>query len=127
MRRPSLFSAVPLLASADLSITTLTTTTVFRAGTSAGVSYSIHNAGPDPASNVIVRFTVVGATAFTPCSDGCSIGDIPAGQSRSFFDQLTFPSTAGQVTMTASVSSSATDPNLADNSVTSNRDGLNRS
>jgi hypothetical protein len=66
-----------------------------------------------------VTFTVTGATESIPCSSGCTISDIRAGQFGSFSEQLSFPATAGEVTMTATVSSSTPDPNAADNSVTS--------
>lgn len=111
--------ATSLHASADLSITNFLTATVVRAGTTGNIFYSIHNAGPDTASHVLVTFTVTGATASIPCSSGCAISDIPSGQFGSLLEQLTFPAEAGLVTMTATVSSDTPDPNPADNSKTS--------
>jgi hypothetical protein len=51
--------APSLLASADLSITASLTDGQFLAGTSQDIYYSIHNAGPDLAPNVILTFTVL--------------------------------------------------------------------
>ncbi|MDP9362121.1 MAG: hypothetical protein M3P29_11785 [Acidobacteriota bacterium] len=111
--------AASLHASADLSITNFLSMKNVRAGTSSTVFYSIHNSGPDKATNVVVTFTVTGATASIPCSGGCAINDIPSGQFGSFSEQLTFPAEAGVVTITATVSSSTPDPNTSDNSQTS--------
>ncbi|MEA2238978.1 MAG: hypothetical protein QOC81_3702 [Thermoanaerobaculia bacterium] len=110
-----LLTAPSLFASADLNIQNFLSVSTVRAGSSIGVFYEIHYSGPDTASNVIVTLTVGGATASMPCSAGCAISDIPSGQSRSITEGLTFPLAAGFVTMTASVSSSAADPNPADN------------
>lgn len=123
MKRLLLFAATiaaapSLFASADLSIRNSLTTTTVRAGSTFGVYYEIHNSGPDTASNVTATFTITGAVASQNCNAGCPIGDIPSGQSRSLYEQLTFPASNGDVTMTASVFSNTPDPNLADNNQT---------
>jgi hypothetical protein len=124
MKRIALFAALvlsttSLFASADLRLTNSITVSSVRAGYGLFVFYDVHNSGPDAATNVVVTFTITGATASGGCAAGCGIRDIPSGQSGSFGEQLTFPATAGVVTLTASVSSSSPDPNPADNSKTS--------
>ncbi|HEX3069114.1 MAG TPA: hypothetical protein VHX14_11105 [Thermoanaerobaculia bacterium] len=124
MKRLAIFaalalSATSLFASADLTLTNSISVSTVRAGYGLFVFYDVHNNGPDTAANVAVSFTITGATASGGCAAGCGIRDIPAGQSGTFGEQLTFPATAGVVTLTASVSSSSPDPNLADNSKTS--------
>src|ERR1019366_4897543 len=108
-------STTSLFASSDLSLTNSITVSTVRAGYGLFVFYNVHNSGPDTASNVVVTFTISGATASGGCSTGCTIRDIPSGQYGTFGEQLTFPATAGVVTATASVSSSSPDPNPADN------------
>jgi hypothetical protein len=112
-------STTSLLASADLSLTNSISVSTVRAGYGLFVFYDVHNSGPDTASNVAVSFTISGATASGGCSAGCTIRDIPTGQYGTFGEQLTFPATAGVVTVTASVSSSSPDPNPAGNNNTS--------
>jgi hypothetical protein len=124
MKRLALFavlalSTTSLFASADLHLTNSITVSTVRAGYGLFVFYDVHNSGPDAATNVVVNFTITGATASGGCAAGCGIRDIPSGQSGTFSEQLTFPATAGVVTLTASVSSSSPDPNPADNSKTS--------
>jgi hypothetical protein len=124
MKRLAIFaalaiSATSLFASADLSLTNSITVSSVRAGYGQFVFYDVHNSGPDAAKNVVVSFTITGGTASGGCAAGCTIRDIPSGQSGTFSEQLNFPATAGVVTVTASVSSSSPDPNPADNSKTS--------
>jgi hypothetical protein len=110
-------SAVPLFASSDLSIT-IESNSAALAGTDGWVSYSIHNAGPDTASGVVVTLAMTGATDVT-CPGVCS-GNIliAAGTTQSLLKRMKFMDEPGTVTITATVSSDAPDPNPADNSVT---------
>jgi hypothetical protein len=109
-------SAVPLFASSDLSIT-IESNSAALAGTDGWVSYSIHNAGPDTASGVVVKLAMTGATDVT-CPGVCSGVLIEAGGTRELIERMTFMDEPGTVTITATVSSSASDPDTADNSVT---------
>ncbi len=111
--------AAPLFADADLSITNESTVTVVLTGTTGSVYYSIHNAGPDTASKILITITMTAATESTPSTFSFPIGsNLPAGKSVSYYSSLPFPATAGEVTLTATVSSGVRDPNPADNSFT---------
>ncbi|HSY50804.1 MAG TPA: right-handed parallel beta-helix repeat-containing protein [Thermoanaerobaculia bacterium] len=116
--------AMPLLADADLSITNESTLTVVRAGANAPIDYTIHNAGPDTASKILITITMTGVTESTPCTSGCTTvsvpisSDLPAGKSVRYYSTLPAPATAGEVTLTVTVSSGVPDPNPADNSYT---------
>jgi len=109
-----LFAASPLFAaSADLTLTAVPpSSTLIRAGSTVFLGFSVHNAGPDAASNVVVAAT---SAADVTCSN-CSLGDIPAGQSRTAFVKLNAPDTPGSVTINATVASNASDPKPSDNS-----------
>ncbi len=74
-------STTSLFASADLSLTNSISVSTVRAGYGMFVYYDVHNSGPDTASNVVISFTITGATASGGCSAGCGIRDIPSGQS----------------------------------------------
>jgi len=71
----------------------------------------VHNAGPDVATNVVVT-----ATSPVDITCDCSITNIPVGQTRTVNVMFTAPDTAGPVTFSATVASSASDPNPSDNS-----------
>lgn len=109
-------SALPLLASSDLSIT-IESNSAALAGSGGFVSYSIHNAGPDNAPGMIVTLAMTGATDVT-CLGVCSGILIESGRTLPVNKQLKFMDKPGTVTITATVSSDAPDPNPADNSVT---------
>jgi len=117
-------AAAPLFGSADLSIRNDSTVTVVRAGGNASVYYSIHNAGPDTASRMLITITMTGSTEPTPCTSGCTIfsfpvlSDLPAGKSVGYYSLLPFPATTGEVTLTVAVSSDFPDPTPADDSFT---------
>ncbi|MBY6205968.1 DUF7507 domain-containing protein, partial [Halomonas denitrificans] len=108
-------------AEADLGITKTGPATAI-AGTTATYSITVTNNGPSDAQSVTVDdptpagYTFSGATA--PCGGGfpCALGTVAAGGSVAF--DVTFsiaPSTLGDVTNTATVSSPTTDPNGANN------------
>ena len=114
-----LFSSRSLFASADLSITkVLPAVSIVRAGMTLYVNYAIRNGGLEKATNIVVTFTVTGATADKPCSAGCPVIDLQNGVSTAFVENLTVPSEAGVITMTATVTGNPSDPNLANNTQT---------
>jgi hypothetical protein len=107
-------ATVPLLASADLTLTAFTAQgTVIHAGFPYSVSFLVRNAGPDVATNVTVSATSTAGS----CSP-CTLGDIPAGQTRFAFVSVTVPDTDATITFNATVTSTTTDPNPSDNSTT---------
>jgi hypothetical protein len=107
------FAAAPLFASnADLTLTSAPPSpTVIRAGVRWFTGFAVHNAGPDVASNVVVTPT---SAVDVTCS--CTLGNIPAGQTRTFTVQFPTPDTPGPFTINATVASDASDPNPSDNS-----------
>jgi hypothetical protein len=109
------FSASVAHATSDLTLTLNATENVVRAGFARDYVWTVRNNGPDPANNVIVASDVSGATASPLCTSGCVIPNIPVGQIRGVGQNVTFPSSAGSVTMTGSVSSDSPDPNPSDN------------
>jgi hypothetical protein len=112
------FSATLAHASSDLTLTLNASQTTVRAGFASDYVWTVSNKGPDPANNVIVTTDVGGADPAPSCAGGCVIPNIPAGQIRGVGQHVTFPRSAGSVTMTGSVSSDSTDPNLSDNRAT---------
>jgi hypothetical protein len=105
------FAAAPLFASnADLTLTSAPpSSTVIRAGVRWFTGFDVHNAGPDVASNVVVT-----ATSSIDVTCNCSLGNIPAGQTRTVDVQFPAPDTPGPFTINATVASSASDPNTGD-------------
>ncbi len=118
MATVAILVAASLHASADLNIKNELSVTTVKAGSILPVFYELRNAGPDKAVNNVVTFTVSGATADKDCTAGCPVIDIFPGGGTSFEEHLTVPSVAGTITMTASLTSSVSDPNLADNTQT---------
>jgi uncharacterized repeat protein (TIGR01451 family) len=112
------FSATLAHAASDLTLTLNASQTTVRAGTGIDYVWLVHNSGPNPANNVIVTTDVSGAGVTPSCTGGCAISNIPAGEIRGIGQHVTFPASAGSVTMTGSVSSDSTDPNPADNRLT---------
>jgi hypothetical protein len=107
-----LFAAAPLVASsADLTLTSAPPSTLIRAGVRWFAGFTVHNAGPDVATNVVVT-----ATSTIDLTCDCSLGNIPAGQSRTANVQFPAPDTPGPFTINATVASGASDPNPSDNS-----------
>jgi hypothetical protein len=112
------FSATLAHASSDLTLTVNASQTTVRAGTGFDYVWVVHNSGPDAANNVVVTTDVSGAGVSPSCTGGCVIPNIPAGEIRGIGQHVTFPASAGSVTMTGSVSSDSSDPNPADNRTT---------
>jgi uncharacterized repeat protein (TIGR01451 family) len=100
-------------------------------GTGLPITYTIvvNNAGPAPASSVIVTDVIPPGTTFTSATPSqgscsgtstvtCSLGTVGSGGSATIVLVLTLPSTTGSVSNTASVTTSNTDTNPANNSAT---------
>ena len=117
-------------AVADLSITKTDAADPVTAGQDQIVySITIHNAGPSDATNVVVNdnlppglalISTIGCSPEDPNGvPTCSLGTIAANSSASFTIVADVPSdTIGNVSNTATVSSSASDSNPANNSAT---------
>jgi hypothetical protein len=117
-----LISATLLHAASDLTLKSNSLESTVRAGFAQDTVWTVHNNGPDPATNVVVTTNVDGAGASPSCSGGCVIPEIPAGQTRAVSQRLTYPLSAGKVTLTGTVTSDGTDPNPSDNHVTATLD-----
>jgi hypothetical protein len=109
------FSATLAHATSDLTLTLHGPESTVHAGFVRDIFWSVQNNGPDPATNVIVTVDAGGASVTPSCSEGCVIPDIPVGQTRFLGQHVIYPSSAGSVTMTASVKSDLSDPNPSDN------------
>ncbi|HEX3070988.1 MAG TPA: right-handed parallel beta-helix repeat-containing protein [Thermoanaerobaculia bacterium] len=112
-------SATVAHASSDLTLTAFGPPAMVRAGFTSISNWSVHNNGPDPATNVIVTIDAGGAVVTPSCAGGCVIPSIAAGKTQVIDQQVMYPLTATTVTMTGSVSSDSSDPNPSDNRATS--------
>jgi Right handed beta helix region/Domain of unknown function DUF11 len=108
--------AMPLLADADLSIVAMPSKTVLTSSTGEGMSFTVRNNGPDVARGVFVTITATGGVS-TQCEKGCMVlgGNVGLGNQQIFFS-VQFPDSPGDVTFTASVTSSTPDPDFSNNS-----------
>jgi hypothetical protein len=114
------FSATLAHAASDLTLMAFPSqTTIVHAGFTNDFNWTVHNNGPDPANNVIVTIDAGGASANPSCAGGCVIASIAVGKTEGIGQRVTYPLTAGSVTMTGSVSSDSSDPNPSDNRGTS--------
>jgi hypothetical protein len=109
--------AIPtaLLADADLSLVAMPPKTVLT-GSSESMFFTLRNNGPDDAKQAFVTITATGGVS-TNCEKGCKFqdGNVVTGDHQFFFG-LVFPDKPGDVTITASVTSSTPDPNPGNNS-----------
>ena len=106
-----------LFADADLIVIPFTSGgTTFIAGVRRGVTFTIHNNGPEAAKDAVVTFTAAGADPAGQCAAGCPVGNgtLPVGDSVVGV-QLDLPDTPGDVIVTTSVTSSTHDPNPDNN------------
>lgn len=123
-------AATNVLANVDLSITKTAGPPPY--GTSSPLTYTIvvANSGPGSAANVAVTDVLPAGTAFvsaTPSQGSCSgtttvtcnLGTIANAASATISLQVTLPSSPGPVSNTATVATSSTDTNPANNSSTS--------
>jgi uncharacterized repeat protein (TIGR01451 family) len=119
-----------IAGNADVSITKTAGPPPY--GTSAPLTYTIvvANAGPSSATGVVVTDILPAGVSFisaTPTQGNCSgtttvtcnLGTIANAATATISLQVTLPSTPGPVSNTATVATSSTDPNPANNSSTS--------
>src|SRR4051794_11406574 len=108
--------SISLFADADLSIVPVTTGNTFVAGARRLVAFTIRNNGPDVAKDVVV--TITGSDEISGnCTAGSPVGNGTMAIGEQLINpSLLFPDTPGDVTVTASVTSSSPDPNSGNNS-----------
>jgi uncharacterized repeat protein (TIGR01451 family) len=116
--------------SADLSITASETPNPVRIGTNLAYTLSVANAGPSPATAVSVVDTLPAGTAFQSATGAgwtcnhnsgtvtCTMPGLGALSSAPAISIIATPSTAGNITNTATVSSATSDPSSANNTAT---------
>jgi uncharacterized repeat protein (TIGR01451 family) len=123
------FAPAALAQSADLSVaikTPISTLTPDSVSLGIGITYTITNAGPDPAKDVTlatnIRYTYVTfPPAFEKCSLGtngttCTASSLPPGSYQIQFTVFTQVYASGPYPISASVSSSTGEPDLSNNS-----------
>jgi uncharacterized repeat protein (TIGR01451 family) len=113
-------------AQANLS-SNITGPTNVSIGSVANYNLNVNNAGPQSASNVIVKLTIPTSARFVSAPNGCSLagsivscsaGTLSSGSSQSFAIQLVWNSVANGTTINASVSSDVPDSQIANNNST---------
>lgn len=112
---------------ADLSITKTGPATA-NAGSALSYTVTVSNAGPDTAASVVMTDTLpAGVTAAAASGAGwacslaanvftCNLASLTVGPAAPITITANAPSAGGSITNSASVSSSTSDPNAADNS-----------
>jgi uncharacterized repeat protein (TIGR01451 family) len=118
----------PPTSSADLSITKTSAPNPATAGANLTYKLTVANAGPNTATNVKVTDALPAGVTFvsvtpsqgacvfgTPIS--CQLGSLAAGGAVATVTIVVKPNAAGKLTNSASVSSTVSDPNSANNSV----------
>jgi len=110
---------------ADVSITKTANAPELFVGTNAIFTIVARNNGPGPADNVVVTDTLPagvtlvsapGCTGTTTLT--CNVGTLTAGATVTFTIAVTLPSTPGNVSNTATVTSSTNDPATGNNAST---------
>ena len=115
-------------AEADLSITKVDDVDPVVAGNNVVYTITVDNAGPGDAQNVVVTDTLPAGVTFvssTGCVEdptgvpSCSLGTIASGANASYTVTVSVDAnTTGTISNVASVTSSTTDPNPANDSTT---------
>lgn len=122
-------SAAPVAlapAGADLSIVKTTAATTATPGNTITYTITVTNAGPSPATNVVVADTLPAGLAFlsaTPsqgtCNNAspvtCNLGTLASGANATITLQATVTASSGTISNTASVSATEPDPDGGDN------------
>ncbi|MGH3371228.1 MAG: DUF11 domain-containing protein, partial [Nocardioidaceae bacterium] len=113
-------------ASADLAITKTSDQSVYKQSSLITYTVMVTNNGPSDALAVVVTDTLPATQQALYQSDTggctksgdiltCTMGNLGVGQSRSFNINIVVKGSRGQVTNTATVTSSTSDPALANN------------
>jgi uncharacterized repeat protein (TIGR01451 family) len=115
---------------ADLSISKVDDVDPVVAGNNLVYTITVDNAGPGDAQNVVVTDTLPAGVTFvssTGCTEdptgvpSCSLGTIAAGANASYTVTVSVDAnTTGTITNNASVTSSATDPDPSNDSISEN-------
>ena len=123
-------AAVTVQATADLAITKTSDADTYKPSTQVTYQITVSNNGPSKALNAVVTDNLPdikqaiyqsdtgGCVKSTPTTLVCNMGDLALGQTRTFFVYVLIKGSQGNVSNTASVTSSTPDPNLANNSST---------
>jgi uncharacterized repeat protein (TIGR01451 family) len=113
---------------ADLSVTISDSPDPVASGATLTYTLTVHNAGPDPATNTMVTdnlpggVTLVSATAtgggtcaLSGGKEVCSLGTVTTTTDRTITIKVTVKKVSGDLTDSASVTSDVTDPNPSNN------------
>jgi uncharacterized repeat protein (TIGR01451 family) len=120
-------SALAVISSADVSITKTTGSTQAPVGSVISYTLTASNAGPSPATNVVVTDTLPAGLQFvsaTPSQGSCSgtttitcnLGTLAAAASATVTLNARVIATSGSVTNSATMSATESDPNGTNNS-----------
>jgi uncharacterized repeat protein (TIGR01451 family) len=116
--------------SADLVITKTSDALVYKPSTQVKYQITVVNNGPSKALSLVVtdnlpdlkqaiyQSDTAGCVKSAPRTLVCNLGDLGVSQSRTFFVYVLIKGSRGDVINTASISSSTSDPNSANNSST---------
>jgi uncharacterized repeat protein (TIGR01451 family) len=119
--------ALAVISSADVSIAKTTGSTQAPAGSVISYTLTASNAGPSPATNVVVTDTLPAGLQFvsaTPSQGSCSgtttitcnLGTLAAAASATVTLNARVIATSGSVTNSATIAATESDPNSANNS-----------
>jgi uncharacterized repeat protein (TIGR01451 family) len=122
-------AAVTVNASADLAITKTSDAATYKPSSIVTYTVQVTNQGPSDALAVIVTDNLpttqqaiyqsdTGGCTISALTLTCNFGNMPVGTSKSFNIYELVHGSRGQVSNTASVASSTTDPNGANNTAT---------
>jgi uncharacterized repeat protein (TIGR01451 family) len=116
-------------ASADLSIAKTTTQTTAQTGNLVTYTITVSNAGPSPATSVVVNDTLPAGLQFVSATPSqgtcnaasplsCSLGTINSGANATITLVTRVVATSGTISNTATVGSADADPDTADRTAT---------
>jgi uncharacterized repeat protein (TIGR01451 family) len=129
MRRPS-FASTEVQTSADVSVVKTSDATNYKPSSQVTYQITVANAGPSKALNVVLTDNLPdtkqaiyqsdtgGCVLSAPKILTCNLGDLDVGQSKTFFVYVVIKGSKGDVSNTASVTSSTPDAAMGNNSST---------
>jgi uncharacterized repeat protein (TIGR01451 family) len=123
------FTTTVSVSLADLSIVKSAGVGPFGTGNPLTYAITVANAGPSPATNVVVTDVLPAGTTFTSATPSqgscsgtttvtCTLGTLASGGSATIALNVTLPAAVGPVSNTATVTSASVDPNPANNTST---------